>query len=184
MARPLRCLARMGLRCDGRNHLRHRPPPCPARLIIVGERATTMEQIGWYCGIIFSIFLIGWAIGGNTFGILADRFGRTKVLIAIIILPSSREPLHYRRPGGTSPSIDSLRRLASGVNGWPAQRSSRKPGRKKDGQKLQGFSNPPGLSGSIWPPHSTLRLKKRTGGGGFFSSASCPHLWPYSFAGG
>lgn len=46
----------------------------------------TTEQIGWYGGIIFSIFLIGWAIGGITFGILADRFGRTKVLIATIII--------------------------------------------------------------------------------------------------
>lgn len=44
------------------------------------------EQIGWYGGIIFSIFLIGWAIGGITFGVLADRFGRTKVLIATIII--------------------------------------------------------------------------------------------------
>src|SRR6478736_1887594 len=44
------------------------------------------EQVGWYGGIIFSIFLIGWAIGGVTFGILADRFGRTKVLIATIII--------------------------------------------------------------------------------------------------
>jgi MFS family permease len=46
----------------------------------------TAEQIGWYGGIIFSIFLIGWAIGGITFGVLADRFGRTKVLIATIII--------------------------------------------------------------------------------------------------
>lgn len=46
----------------------------------------TPEQIGWYGSIIFSIFLIGWAIGGITFGILADRFGRTKVLIATIII--------------------------------------------------------------------------------------------------
>lgn len=46
----------------------------------------TTEQVGWYGGIIFSIFLIGWAIGGITFGILADRFGRTKVLIATIVI--------------------------------------------------------------------------------------------------
>src|SRR5512142_3279069 len=44
------------------------------------------EEIGWYGGIIFSIFLIGWAIGGIIFGILADRFGRTKVLIATILI--------------------------------------------------------------------------------------------------
>ena len=45
----------------------------------------TNELIGWYGGIIFSIFLVGWAIGGIVFGILADRFGRTKVLIATIV---------------------------------------------------------------------------------------------------
>ena len=44
------------------------------------------ERIGWYGGIIFSIFLIGWAIGGITFGIAADRFGRTKVLMATIMI--------------------------------------------------------------------------------------------------
>ncbi len=44
------------------------------------------ESIGWYGGIIFSIFLIGWAIGGIAFGIAADRFGRTKVLMATIII--------------------------------------------------------------------------------------------------
>jgi MFS family permease len=30
--------------------------------------------------------LIGWAIGGITFGVLADRFGRTKILIATILM--------------------------------------------------------------------------------------------------
>ena len=44
------------------------------------------ERIGWYGGIIFSIFLIGWAIGGIAFGIAADRFGRTKVLMATIMI--------------------------------------------------------------------------------------------------
>ncbi|MCS6896641.1 MAG: MFS transporter, partial [Nitrospira sp.] len=46
----------------------------------------TFEQIGWYGGIIFSIFLIGWAIGGITFGVLADRLGRTRVLIVTILM--------------------------------------------------------------------------------------------------
>ena len=44
------------------------------------------EAIGWYGGIIFSIFLIGWAIGGVLFGVLADRFGRTKTLIFTILI--------------------------------------------------------------------------------------------------
>lgn len=44
------------------------------------------EAIGWHGGIIFSIFLIGWAIGGVTFGMVADHFGRTKTLIATILI--------------------------------------------------------------------------------------------------
>lgn len=44
------------------------------------------ELIGRYGGIIFSIFLLGWATGGVLFGIAADRYGRTKVLIWTIII--------------------------------------------------------------------------------------------------
>jgi MFS family permease len=43
-------------------------------------------DIAKYGGIIFSIFLIGWAIGGVLFGMTADYFGRTKTLIATILL--------------------------------------------------------------------------------------------------
>lgn len=48
--------------------------------------ATGGEEIGWYGGIIFSVFLVGWALGGVLFGVLADRFGRTRVLIATILI--------------------------------------------------------------------------------------------------
>jgi MFS family permease len=44
------------------------------------------QAIGFYGGIIFSIFLIGWALGGITFGVLADRLGRTRVLIWTILI--------------------------------------------------------------------------------------------------
>jgi MFS family permease len=44
------------------------------------------ETIGWYGGIIFSIFLVGWAIGGVLFGVLADYIGRTKTLILTILI--------------------------------------------------------------------------------------------------
>jgi MFS family permease len=46
----------------------------------------TADAIGWYGGIIFSIFLIGWAIGGVLFGVLADRFGRAKTLVFTILI--------------------------------------------------------------------------------------------------
>ena len=48
--------------------------------------AVSQKAIGWYGGIIFSIFLVGWAIGGVLFGILADRYGRTKTLVLTILL--------------------------------------------------------------------------------------------------
>jgi MFS family permease len=43
-------------------------------------------DIGWYGGIIFSIFLLGWAVGGVIFGVVADRIGRTKTLIITILI--------------------------------------------------------------------------------------------------
>jgi MFS family permease len=46
----------------------------------------TSEHIGWYGGIIFSVFLIGWALGGIFFGVIADYIGRTKTLIATILI--------------------------------------------------------------------------------------------------
>jgi MFS family permease len=51
-----------------------------------GSGAVTADVIGWYGGIIFSIFLIGWAIGGVLFGIFADHFGRAKTLMVTILI--------------------------------------------------------------------------------------------------
>jgi MFS family permease len=45
----------------------------------------SQETVLWHGGIIFSIFLIGWAVGGILFGVLADRFGRTRTLIVTIL---------------------------------------------------------------------------------------------------
>ncbi len=55
-------------------------------LLQVPGEAVTSEQVGWYGGIIFSIFLVGWAIGGICFGVVADRLGRTKTLIITILI--------------------------------------------------------------------------------------------------
>jgi MFS family permease len=60
--------------------------PALDELLQASPGGATPETIGWYGGLIFSIFLIGWAIGGVTFGIVADRFGRTKTLIATILI--------------------------------------------------------------------------------------------------
>ena len=61
----------------------------PALRDILGHSAHVMvdeKTIGWYGGIIFSVFLIGWAIGGVLFGVLADRFGRTHTLVITILI--------------------------------------------------------------------------------------------------
>jgi MFS family permease len=44
------------------------------------------QAIGWYGGIVFSVFLLGWAVGGVLFGVMADRFGRTRTLIVTILV--------------------------------------------------------------------------------------------------
>jgi len=51
-----------------------------------GVPAPDPGRIAWYGGVIFSIFLVGWASGGVLFGVLADRFGRTRTLIVTILV--------------------------------------------------------------------------------------------------
>lgn len=60
--------------------------PALHELLQASAAGATPESIGWHGGLIFSIFLIGWAIGGVLFGIVADRYGRTKTLIATILI--------------------------------------------------------------------------------------------------
>ena len=40
----------------------------------------------YYGGVIVSIFLIGWALGGAIFGILGDRIGRTRTMVLTILI--------------------------------------------------------------------------------------------------
>ncbi len=42
----------------------------------------------WWTGVLSAVLLVGWAVGGTLFGRLADRFGRTRVLIATMLLYS------------------------------------------------------------------------------------------------
>ena len=51
-----------------------------------GGGSVSADIIGWYGGIIFSIFLIGWAVGGVAFGVVADIFGRTRTLVLTILI--------------------------------------------------------------------------------------------------
>ena len=51
-----------------------------------GQPPPDAGTIGWYGGLIFSLFLIGWAVGGIVFGVLADRLGRTRTMVITILM--------------------------------------------------------------------------------------------------
>ena len=47
---------------------------------------TDSGAIGWYGGIILAIFMVGWALGGILFGVVADRYGRAKTMALTILI--------------------------------------------------------------------------------------------------
>jgi len=59
----------------------------PSMIELMGPGATE-AAVGLYSGLVFSSMLVGWALGGIAFGILADYIGRTKALVATILIYS------------------------------------------------------------------------------------------------
>jgi len=57
----------------------------PALRELLGARESRAD-IGWYSGIILSIFLLGWALGGVVFGVVADYLGRARTLVITILI--------------------------------------------------------------------------------------------------
>jgi len=57
----------------------------PALKDLLGPRGDP-EHIGWYGGLIFATFLVGWALGGVCFGMLADHLGRARTLVITILI--------------------------------------------------------------------------------------------------
>ncbi len=43
-------------------------------------------QIGWYGSIVVAVFMLGWAVGGIGFGMIADRIGRAKTMVITILI--------------------------------------------------------------------------------------------------
>ncbi len=60
--------------------------PALHELLLKGGGVASAANVGWHGGLIFSIFLVGWAVGGVVFGVLADRFGRTRTLVFTILI--------------------------------------------------------------------------------------------------
>lgn len=59
----------------------------PSMTELMGRGATD-ASVGFYSGLVFSVMLLGWAAGGICFGILADYVGRTRALVATILIYS------------------------------------------------------------------------------------------------
>lgn len=59
----------------------------PAMTELMGKGASA-ATIGFYAGVVSSLMLVGWALGGIIFGIVADYLGRTKALIITILIYS------------------------------------------------------------------------------------------------
>ena len=59
----------------------------PSMTELMGAGATE-ATIGFYSSVVFAVMLVGWAAGGICFGIAADYIGRTKALVATILIYS------------------------------------------------------------------------------------------------
>src|SRR5574337_191332 len=57
----------------------------PALKELLGSQGTP-ENIARHGGIIFAIFMLGWAAGGVAFGIAADHLGRARTLVYTILI--------------------------------------------------------------------------------------------------
>ena len=71
---------------------------------LMGPGATD-AAIGFYSSVVFSVMLLGWAMGGIGFGIIADYIGRTKALAATILI--------YSLFTGLSAAVNSWEQLAA-----------------------------------------------------------------------
>jgi len=52
----------------------------------VADSGQLSRDVGFYGGVLTSVFLIGWSVGGFVFGILGDRLGRTTTMILTILI--------------------------------------------------------------------------------------------------
>ena len=59
----------------------------PSMTELMGPGATD-AAIGFYSSVVFAVMLLGWAMGGICFGIIADYIGRTKALAVTILIYS------------------------------------------------------------------------------------------------
>ncbi|MDA2931225.1 MFS transporter [Acidobacteria bacterium AH-259-O06] len=66
--------------------------PAMAELLAISEKD---PQVDWYANIAFAFFLVGGAVGGLLFGVLADRIGRRQSMVLSILTYSVFSGFHY-----------------------------------------------------------------------------------------
>lgn len=128
----------------------------PAMSQLLGT--TESGAIGWYGGIILSIFMIGWAVGGVLFGIVADRYGRARTMALTILIYATFTGLSGLAQNWSQLAL--LRFLTGlGIGGeWAAGAA---------------------LIAETWPEHARSKaagIMQSAGGVGFFL-ASLIYLW-------
>lgn len=132
-------------------------------------QTTESPVIGWYGGIILSIFMVGWALGGLIFGPIADRYGRARTMAMTILI--------YAGFTGLCATAGSWQELAFyrfmtglGIGGeWSAGAA---------------------LIAETWPPRSRAKaagIMQASGGIGFFLASLLylfvgPYGWRWVFA--
>lgn len=62
---------------------------------LLGVKDQKDPAVGYYSSLIQAAFLIGWALGGGFFGRIADRVGRSRALMATILMYASFTGLSY-----------------------------------------------------------------------------------------
>ena len=139
----------------------------PAMSDLLGT--TESAVIGWYGGIVLSIFMIGWALGGLIFGPIADRYGRAKTMaITILIYAGIHRPVRHRRQLARTRVLPFLTGLGIGGE-WAAGAA---------------------LIAETWPAKSRAKaagIMQASGGIGFFLAIGLylfigPYGWRWVFA--
>ena len=139
-------------------------------------KLTNPAEIARYGGYIMAIKLLCWGVGGILFGVVADRFGRSRTMVITIVIYAVFTGLSGLAQNWIQ--LAACRRLpdsASGENGPRALRSSPRAGRRSTG-RAPCRSCRWRLRSAFSRPHSTIFCLARSAGAGCWLRVRCrPH---------
>ena len=137
----------------------------------------TQANIGFYGGLLFAIFLVGWGFA-FLWGPIADRFGRVRTLVLTILCYSVFTFLGCVAAGvwqlAAVPLSGGSR--ASAANGPSAASSSPRSGRNRAASRARRGCTPATTSASFSPRSSTTSIGSRYGWRAVFAVGGAPAL--------